>query len=115
MLGPPDRLWQDKPVSGHIEIQTSGMRKLRRARDVFISYTKDDRGSAEWIAWPWQLEAKGYTTVLQAGSFARAKTSSYGCATRSRKPASVGDPSQRRRGTNLQKGRARRSSEESQL
>jgi hypothetical protein len=76
----------------------------RRARDLFISYTKDDRGWAEWIAWAWQLEAEGDTTVLQAWD-----------ATRSRKPTSVGDRSQRRRGTNHQKGRARRLSEESRL
>jgi hypothetical protein len=39
---------------------------VRRVRDVFVSYTQDDRGWARWIAWAWQLEAKGYTTVLQA-------------------------------------------------
>jgi TIR domain len=33
----------------------------------FISYTKDDRVWAEWIAW--QLEVAGYTTVLQAWDF----------------------------------------------
>ena len=33
----------------------------------FISYTRDDRAWAEWIAW--QLEVAGYTTVLQAWDF----------------------------------------------
>jgi tetratricopeptide (TPR) repeat protein len=37
-------------------------------RDFFISYTGADRAWAEWIAW--QLEAEGYTTVLQAWDFA---------------------------------------------
>jgi hypothetical protein len=32
--------------------------------DFFISYTGVDRAWAEWIAW--QLEAAGYTVVLQA-------------------------------------------------
>jgi hypothetical protein len=64
------------------------------------------------MAWAWQLEAEGYTTVLQAWNFALAKILSPGCATRSRKPTSVGDPSQCRGGTNHHKGRARRLSEE---
>jgi hypothetical protein len=33
-------------------------------RDFFISYTQIDRAWAEWLAW--ELEAAGYTTVLQA-------------------------------------------------
>jgi tetratricopeptide (TPR) repeat protein len=36
-------------------------------RDFFVSYAHEDRGWAEWIAW--QLEAEGYTTVLQARDF----------------------------------------------
>jgi TIR domain len=36
----------------------------RLARDFFISYTSVKRPWAEWIAV--QLEAAGYTTVLQA-------------------------------------------------
>jgi transposase len=36
--------------------------------DFFISYTHADRGSAEWIAW--ELEAVGFTTLLQAWDFA---------------------------------------------
>jgi tetratricopeptide (TPR) repeat protein len=35
--------------------------------DFFISYTGQDEGWAEWIAW--QLEANGYTTVIQAWDF----------------------------------------------
>jgi hypothetical protein len=35
--------------------------------DFFISYSGADRAWAEWIAW--QLEANGYTTVLQAWDF----------------------------------------------
>ena len=31
----------------------------------FVSYTSADRAWAEWIAW--QLEAEGYTVVVQAG------------------------------------------------
>jgi tetratricopeptide (TPR) repeat protein len=33
-------------------------------RDFFVSYTAADRAWAEWLAW--ELEAAGYTTVLQA-------------------------------------------------
>ena len=36
----------------------------RQGRDFFISYTAVNRPWAEWIAV--QLEAAGYTTVLQA-------------------------------------------------
>ncbi len=36
-------------------------------RDFFISYTKTDRGWAEWVAWT--LESNNYTTVLQAWDF----------------------------------------------
>ena len=35
--------------------------------DFFISYTSADRGWAEWIAW--QLEAHGYSVVIQAWDF----------------------------------------------
>jgi len=35
--------------------------------DFFISYTRADRAWAEWIAW--QLEAAGYTTVLDVWDF----------------------------------------------
>jgi hypothetical protein len=44
-----------------------------QTRDFFISYTAADQAWAEWIAW--QLEAEGYTTVLQAWDFTRATTS----------------------------------------
>lgn len=37
---------------------------MARAADFFVSYTSADRAWAEWIAW--ELEAAGYTTVLQA-------------------------------------------------
>jgi tetratricopeptide (TPR) repeat protein len=37
------------------------------AADFFVSYTQADRAWAEWIAW--QLEAAGYSTVLQAWDF----------------------------------------------
>ena len=36
-------------------------------KDFFISYTQSDRLAAEWIAW--QLEAAGYSVVLQAWDF----------------------------------------------
>jgi TIR domain len=36
-------------------------------RDFFISYTAADRPWAEWIAW--ELEAAGYTTLIQAWDF----------------------------------------------
>jgi hypothetical protein len=39
----------------------------RAARDFFISYNHSDRAWAEWIAW--QLEAAGYSTLLQAWDF----------------------------------------------
>jgi hypothetical protein len=87
-------------------MQTSGMGKVRRARDFFISYTQDDRGWAEWIAWAWQLEAEATRPCCRPGTFALAKLVA--------RMRSVGDLSQRR-GTNHQKGRARRLSEESRL
>src|ERR1043166_9522329 len=40
------------------------MRQGTTMPDFFISYTSVDRLWAEWIAW--QLEAAGYTTVIQA-------------------------------------------------
>src|SRR5215207_4935637 len=36
-------------------------------KDFFISYNSADCGWAEWVAW--QLEAAGYTTILQAWDF----------------------------------------------
>jgi hypothetical protein len=33
-------------------------------RDFFVSYTQADRAWAEWLAW--ELEAAGYTALLQA-------------------------------------------------
>ena len=35
--------------------------------DFFVSYTQADRAWAEWIAW--QLEAEGYSTILQSWHF----------------------------------------------
>jgi hypothetical protein len=40
---------------------------MAQAADFFVSYTSADRGWAEWIAW--QLEAEGYTVVVQAWDF----------------------------------------------
>ncbi len=40
------------------------MDKPDQQRDFFVSYTQADRAWAEWLAW--ELEAAGYTTVLQA-------------------------------------------------
>ena len=37
---------------------------MAQAADFFVSYTSADRAWAEWIAW--ELEAAGYTIVLQA-------------------------------------------------
>jgi len=37
---------------------------LDEQRDFFVSYTQADRACAEWLAW--ELEAAGYTTLLQA-------------------------------------------------
>jgi hypothetical protein len=44
-----------------------GMIDSMAARDFFISYTSADRAWAEWIAW--ELEAAGYTTLIQAWDF----------------------------------------------
>jgi tetratricopeptide (TPR) repeat protein len=41
--------------------------KPKPEKDFFISYNKADRAWAEWIAW--QLEAAGYTTIIQAWDF----------------------------------------------
>ena len=35
--------------------------------DFFISYTREDRAWAEWIAWV--LEGKGYAVTIQAWDF----------------------------------------------
>lgn len=40
---------------------------MSRAADFFVSYAQADRAWAEWIAW--QLEADGYTVVVQAWDF----------------------------------------------
>jgi len=40
---------------------------MGEAADFFVSYTSADRAWAEWIAW--QLEADGYTVVVQAWDF----------------------------------------------
>jgi hypothetical protein len=40
---------------------------LASTRDFFISYAHADLGWAEWIAW--ELEAAGYTTLLQGWDF----------------------------------------------
>ena len=39
----------------------------QKKKDFFISYTSADKDWAEWIAW--QLEAAGYTTIIQAWDF----------------------------------------------
>src|SRR5579859_6949158 len=39
----------------------------KQKRDFFISYTSADKRWAEWLAW--QLEAAGYTTLIQAWDF----------------------------------------------
>ena len=36
-------------------------------KDFFISHNKADKAWAEWIAW--ELEAAGYSTILQAWDF----------------------------------------------
>ena len=41
-----------------------GDRQDQLGRDFFVSYTKADQAWAEWIAW--ELEAVGYTTLMQA-------------------------------------------------
>jgi hypothetical protein len=40
---------------------------MGKAADFFVSYTSADRAWAEWISW--QLEAEGYTVVVQAWDF----------------------------------------------
>ena len=40
---------------------------MAEAADFFVSYTSSDRAWTEWIAW--QLEAEGYTVVVQAWDF----------------------------------------------
>jgi hypothetical protein len=42
---------------------------LDEQRDFFVSYTQADRAWAEWLAW--ELEAAGYTTLLQVWGHAR--------------------------------------------
>jgi hypothetical protein len=45
---------------------------MGEAADFFVSYTSVDRAWAEWIAW--QLEAEGYTVVVQAWDFTPGKS-----------------------------------------
>jgi tetratricopeptide (TPR) repeat protein len=45
---------------------------MAEAADFFVSYTSVDRAWAEWIAW--QLEAEGYTVVVQAWDFIPGKS-----------------------------------------
>jgi tetratricopeptide (TPR) repeat protein len=45
-------------------MQPGGTASVDGERDFFISYTAADRAWAEWLAW--ELDAAGYTTVLQA-------------------------------------------------
>jgi TIR domain len=45
-------------------MQTGGAGRVDAERDFFVSYTQTDRAWAEWLAW--ELNAVGYTTVLQA-------------------------------------------------
>ena len=47
---------------------------MGEAADFFVSYTSADRAWAEWIAW--QLEAEGYTVVVQAWDFVATTCSS---------------------------------------
>ena len=42
----------------------AGRARVGADRDFFISYTQADRAWAEWLAW--ELEAAGYSTMLQA-------------------------------------------------
>lgn len=41
-----------------------------KKKDFFVSYNKHDKAWAEWIAW--ELEAAGYTTIIQAWDFGAA-------------------------------------------
>ena len=45
---------------------------MGEAADFLVSYTSVDRAWAEWIAW--QLEAEGYTVVVQAWDFTPGKS-----------------------------------------
>jgi hypothetical protein len=45
---------------------------MAQAADFFVSYTSTDRAWAEWIAW--QLEAEGYSVVVQAWDFTPGKS-----------------------------------------
>jgi tetratricopeptide (TPR) repeat protein len=44
--------------------ERAGVDEPDQERDFFVSYTQADRAWAEWLAW--ELEAAGYTTLLQA-------------------------------------------------
>ncbi|WP_287461917.1 SUMF1/EgtB/PvdO family nonheme iron enzyme [Accumulibacter sp.] len=48
-------------------ISPAAERTAALARDFFVSYNRNDRDWAEWIAW--QLEAAGYTVLIQAWDF----------------------------------------------
>jgi hypothetical protein len=61
----------DKHSTAHVRLGLGKMQPSERRNAVgcfFVSYAGHDHVWAEWIAW--QLEAEGYSTVLQAWDFA---------------------------------------------
>jgi tetratricopeptide (TPR) repeat protein len=63
------RLYFKQPTQAAFNCEAKEDRILDKdgTKHFFISYNQADRAWAEWIAW--QLEAEGYTTVLQAWDF----------------------------------------------
>jgi hypothetical protein len=64
-LAAADRVVVGQP--GQLSPEGAGRARVDKPdqqRDFFVSYTQADRAWAEWLAW--ELEAAGYTTVLQA-------------------------------------------------
>jgi len=50
-----------------MNLRTDSCAGVPPVKDFFISYNKDDRRWAEWLAW--QLQEAGYTFVIQAWHF----------------------------------------------
>lgn len=58
-----------QPIYSRFSARQSSLEALwdKVVKDFFISYTRDDRPWAEWVAW--QLESAGYSCVIQAWDF----------------------------------------------
>jgi TIR domain len=76
---------------------------MDKAADFFVSYTSADQAWAEWIAW--QLEAEGYSVVVQAWDFTAGRDWAHEMQQATAPAGAAEDPRVRRPG---RPGRGRR-------